>query len=295
MERLDSSQNTPQEAQVVEVVEVVDLTAPAPSIDVTDSTLASRSGSGSGSGVEQAKERAMGTAQEAKQQAKGVASDAKDQAMSVVQTAAEQTKGLVSGVGGQVSQEVESQKGRLVQMLRDLGDELEQAAGRAEGADGRVAMLASEAATRTRDASTWLDSHQARDLVDSVSEFARRRPMVFIAGSAIAGMVVGRLTRGMVDAARDNGSSTAQAGYPGTGTTGAAYVAGPGTGTVGEAPVAGYGYSVPAGSTGAGSFGTDPLAADPIGIDPLGPDAISDPVEDPYRGTGTPGTLGGLR
>jgi hypothetical protein len=184
-------------------------------------------------------------------------------------------------------------------MLRELGDELDQAAGRTEGSDGRVAMFASEAATRTRDASAWLETHQARDLVDSVSDFARRRPMVFIAGSAIAGMVVGRLTRGMVDAARE-GSSTTQGGSPGQGTTGAAYVAGVGTGTVGEAPVAGYGYSVPAGSTGAGSFGTDALGADPIGIDPLGPDAISDPVEDPYPGTGTPGTgtpgtLGGLR
>lgn len=265
MERLDSSQSTPQDPQVVEVVEVV---------DVTDATLGTRQGTG---GVEQAKERAVGTAQEAKEQAKGVATDAKEQALSVVQSATEQTKGLVSGVGQQVSSEVESQKGRLVQFLREIGDELDQAAGRTEGADGRVAMVATEAATRTREASTWLESHQARDLVDSVSDFARRRPMVFIAGSAVAGMVVGRLTRGMVDAARDQGAQEQ------TSTT---FVAGPGTGTVGgEAPVAGYGYSVPAGGTGVGAYGTEPYGTDPI----------STPVEEPFPSTGTPGTLGGLR
>lgn len=269
MERLNSSQSNPPDAQVVEVVEVV---------DVTDAALGTRQGSTGG--VEQAKERAMGTAQEAKEQAKGVATDAKEQALSVVQSATEQTKGLVSGVGQQVSSEVESQKGRLVQLLRELGDELDQAAGRTEGADGRVAVFASEAAIRTRDASTWLESHQARDLVDTVSDFARRRPMVFIASSAIAGMVVGRLTRGMVDAARDENAQQE------TSTT---FVAGPGTGTVGdEAPVAGYGYSVPASGTGVGAYGTEPYGTEPMGTEP-----ISTPAEDPYRGT--PGTLGGLR
>ncbi|MCU0282762.1 MAG: hypothetical protein MUD13_02545 [Candidatus Nanopelagicales bacterium] len=273
MERLESSQSTPQDAQGVEVV------------DVTDATLGTRQGS-SGGGVEQAKERAVGTAQEAKEQAKGVATDAKEQAISVVQSATEQTKGLVSGVGQQVSSEVESQKGRLVQLLREIGDELDQAAGRTEGADGRVAMVASEAATRTREASTWLESHQARDLVDSVSDFARRRPMVFIAGSAIAGMVVGRLTRGMVDAARD------ESAQQGSSTT---FAAGAGTGTIGEAPVGGYGSSVPASGTGVGAYGTDPYGTDPSGTPPMGTEPISTPDQEPYRGTGTPGTLGGLR
>jgi ElaB/YqjD/DUF883 family membrane-anchored ribosome-binding protein len=301
MERLDSSQNTPQE---VEVVEVVDLTEPSATVDVTDATMSGRSTTGQGdSGMDQAKERAKGTAAEAKDQAKGVAQEAKEQAKgvtqeakgqvrSVAQTAGQQTRGLLSGVGHEVSSEVESQKGRLAQMLRELSDELEQAAGRTEGADGRVATFAGEAATRTREASSWIESHQARDLVDSVSDFARRRPMLFIAGSAIAGLVVGRLTRGMVDAARDQGdgqqASTTGTGYAAGYATGSDY----GAGTAGEAPVSGYGYSVPAGSTGAGTLGT--AGTEPFGSEPT-PGAMADPDDERNAaGTGTPGTLGGL-
>jgi ElaB/YqjD/DUF883 family membrane-anchored ribosome-binding protein len=296
MERLDSSQNTPQEAQVVESVEVVDLTERTATVDVTDATMAQRSGGQAGGSTEQAKERAKQTAEQAKGQAKEVAADAKQQARSVVQSAGQQTRGLVAGVGEQVSTEVESQKGRLAQMLRELGDELDQAAGRTEDGNGRVAMFASEAATRSREASSWLESHQARDLVDSVSGFARRRPMAFIAGSLVAGMVVGRLTRGMVDVTREQGDG--QHGTTGTGgqydpgyTTGG--TSGSGTGSAGEAPVSGYGYSVPAGSTGEGSIATGAAGT---------PGAMAGPDEEPMPGTGsgtgsrsgTPGTLGGL-
>jgi hypothetical protein len=270
MERLDSSQNTPQ---------AVDTAAPT-TVDLTDTTIeAQRTGSGQPATIEQAKDVAV----EAKEQAKDVATEAAEQVRSVAQSAGAQARGTLAGIGEDISRQAEEQKGRVAQLLRELGDELDQAAGRTNGsgpANGQVAMFAGQAASLSRDASRWLDTHRPRDLVDGVNEFARRRPMTFIAASAAAGLLMGRLTRGMVDAARDSSDGQDDTGV-GT--------ASPGMTQGSQAPIGGYGYSVPAsgstsGTTGApGMMGTD---EDQPGIVTSG----DQPSSQNWSGV-TPGTL----
>jgi hypothetical protein len=94
-----------------------------------------------------------------------------------------------------------------VQELREMAD-----GGRQSGPASEVARQAADRADRFAD---WLAAREPGDLLDEVRSFARRRPGAFLAGAALAGVVVGRLTRGAVDAARsDSGPDVApQGGY----------------------------------------------------------------------------------
>ena len=51
-------------------------------------------------------------------------------------------------------------------------------------------------------------------MVRSVEDFARRRPVAFVLGSAAAGLVAGRLTRGMIDAGSDDDGARRIPAYP---------------------------------------------------------------------------------
>ena len=77
--------------------------------------------------------------------------------------------------------------------------------GSAQG--GAAADLARDAASRARDAGQWLDGRRPAQVVDEVQSFARRRPGVFLALAAAAGLVAGRLTRGECKAASSDGLS----------------------------------------------------------------------------------------
>ena len=66
---------------------------------------------------------------------------------------------------------------------------------------GTVSEVARQAADRADRLAEWLGQREPGDLLDEVRSFARRRPGAFLLGAAIAGVVVGRLTRGAVDAA----------------------------------------------------------------------------------------------
>ena len=129
-------------------------------------------------------------------------------------------------------------------------------------------------------------------MVVALRNFTRRKPGLFIPGAALAGVVAGRLTTGVVAAHKDSGSSGssggttayaqqaapatptyAQEGYAGTNyatdTTTAGYTTGTtggyttGTaGTTGSVPPPPYGTVPPAGTT--GGF-DDPLRTGAVG------------------------------
>ena len=68
------------------------------------------------------------------------------------------------------------------------------------GQGGMAADVAQQAASRVRDAGQWLETREPGQVVNEVQSFARRRPAVFLALAAGAGLVAGRLTRGLKDA-----------------------------------------------------------------------------------------------
>ena len=134
-----------------------------------------------------------------------VGTEVKDQARSVADTAVRQTKDVLADMGADLSAEAHSQKLKLVKTLEEFSTELEEVS---RNGSGRVPSLAGDAAARTRDLSQWLEHTEGRDIVRTVEDFARRRPLLFILGSAGAGVVAGRLTRGMMSGS-SNGESAA--------------------------------------------------------------------------------------
>lgn len=128
---------------------------------------------------------------------------AKEQAQNIAHTATQQTRNVVSDVTDEVSAQVSAQKAKLAASIRDIGDELEQTA---QNGHGTVANLAGEAADRTRQISSWIDTHEPRDVLAEIEDFARQRPVVFVLGAATLGFLVGRVTRSAVSAARDKPS-----------------------------------------------------------------------------------------
>ena len=133
-----------------------------------------------------------------------VAEEAKEQVRSVADTAVRQTQGVLADLGSDLSTEAQSQKMRLAKGLEEFSTELEEVA---RSSSGRVPSLAGEAAARTRSLAQWLEHTEGRDMVRSVEDFGRRRPVTFILGCALAGVVAGRLTRGMIDDRSQDGDS----------------------------------------------------------------------------------------
>jgi hypothetical protein len=72
------------------------------------------------------------------------------------------------------------------------------------GQSGVATEVAQQAAERIHGMASWLEQREPADVLQAVRDFARRRPGVFLAGAAVAGLAAGRLTRGMTDAARSD-------------------------------------------------------------------------------------------
>jgi gas vesicle protein len=143
------------------------------------------------------------TANSEKSKVQTAKEEAVAQVRSVAETAGEQTRNVASDIGEEMKAQLGEQKGRLASSIREIGDELEQAA---QGSSGTVAGLAGQAAQTTRDVSRWIETHEPRDVLAEIEGFARQRPVLFVAGAAALGVLVGRVTRNAVAVARDTSS-----------------------------------------------------------------------------------------
>ena len=138
-----------------------------------------------------------------------VAGTAAEQAANVAQEAKAQARDLVGEARGQVGDQARMGQQKATDGIRALGRELREMAdgGQQSGTASEVARQAADRADRLAD---WLGQREPGDLVEEVRTFARRRPGAFLLGAALAGAVVGRLTRGAVDSARaDSGPGRA--------------------------------------------------------------------------------------
>jgi hypothetical protein len=142
------------------------------------------------------------------EQAKQVAGVAADEAKSVAGDVREQVRGLLDETTSQVQDQSRTQRDRLVETLRTFSDDLDSMA---EQRGGMASDAAREVANRARSFTQQLDGREPAELLDDLRSFARRRPGMFLAGSVIAGVVVGRLLRGTRDAAQ--GSTSGGSGY----------------------------------------------------------------------------------
>jgi hypothetical protein len=148
------------------------------------------------------------------QAGKHVADVAREQASGVAAEAGRQGRDLLRQAQNQLEEQAAQGQQRLAAGLLSLSDELSSMAdGSAQG--GAAADLARDAASRARDAGQWLGGRRPAQVVDELQSFARRRPGVFLALAAAAGLVAGRLTRG-IKAASSDGPARA-GGLPATG------------------------------------------------------------------------------
>jgi len=206
----------------------------------------------SGSTKDVAKEQAADVKESAKDKAADVAGTAKEQAGQVTAEAQRQAKDLLQQGRSQVRGQARQQTQRVAGSLNTLADELR---GMAEGrndAPGVATDLAREASDRIKQFASRLDDRDPAELLDEVRRFARQRPGTFLGIAAVAGVVAGRLTRGVKDASSGGDSSRTTTGVPVAGAYGTpeTYGTSASGGYTGTAPVGDYGTTT---STGYGT------------------------------------------
>jgi uncharacterized protein YjbJ (UPF0337 family) len=202
--------------------------------------------SGEGSTVDQAKEKvgqAKEKAAEVKDQVKGeaqnvaqtaaaagsrVAGTAKEQAANVTGEARRQAKDMLQQTKSQLTTQVGGGQQKLAGSIRTLGTELGAMAGAADQ-PGVASDLVHQASGVVDSVASWFEDKEPADVLAEVTAFARRKPGTFLLVAGTAGLVLGRLARGLRDDAAEDKDADAQPGYA------AAY-----TTTGYETPVAGY-------------------------------------------------------
>jgi hypothetical protein len=162
------------------------------------------------------KDQASDVANSSAQAGKHVGDVAREQASGVAAEAGRQGRNLLQQAQGQLHEQAGEGQQRVAKKLLSLSDELRSMA---ENSNQGVAVeLAQQAASRVRDAGHWLEDREPGQVADEMQSFARRRPAVFLVLAAGAGLVAGRLTRGLKDATAGNSTETAEsAAAPGLG------------------------------------------------------------------------------
>jgi hypothetical protein len=259
---------------------------------------------GASSSAQSAKEKAADAAQTSKQAGAEVASSAAQAGSEVAQSAAErakdvaeETKRQARDLIGEARQQLQNQAGAqhssLVSNLRQLGDELGSMADNSSQS-GVATELVSQAHDRVNTVAGWLEARQPGDLLGEARRYAQRHPGTFLLGAALAGALAGRLTRGVVAAHQDGGStqgSPGSTGYPQT------YTEIQGGYSSGYTPTTTYGETSGYGGVGTGTTAGDPYAAQHYGGSYPGGETYTGPQYGgeqvgggQYGATGYPGT-----
>src|SRR6478609_2736286 len=239
-------------------------------------TTAMQSGPSSNGGdtstAEVAKQQAADVADTAKQASAQVTDTVKEQAGQVTAEAKHQAKQLLAQAQSELTEQAASTQQRVSEGLHALADELSGMA-RNSDQDGVATDLARQAADKARQAAGWLADRDPGSLLDEVRSFARKKPGTYLAIALGAGVLAGRLTRGLTAPAEDTTPTRppAPAGQVGAG----------------RRAITG---GIPAGATG---FDPDPTTGPVLPPPPSTDPAV--PTSAPVAGVGDTGALGGQR
>jgi hypothetical protein len=161
-----------------------------------------------------ARDQAANVGRSASEAGSHVAQTATEQARVVVAETTRQARDLLGEAGGQAREQAASQQQKAASQLRTVADEI---AGMADkgGQSGLATEVARQAADRMHGAASWLEQREPADLMQAVRDYARRRPGTFLVGAAVAGLAVGRLTRGLTAAAQSGAETPASQPEPG--------------------------------------------------------------------------------
>lgn len=134
------------------------------------------------------------TIQAAKDATRDTLDHVKSQAGAVGQAAQRQAGRLGEQMRDAAESLLDEQKERMADAVHGLADALRHAADTLERDDkAAVARYADQAAEQIDRFSTTMREQHLKDMVASTESFARRQPVLFVAGAVAAGFVVGRL------------------------------------------------------------------------------------------------------
>ncbi|VXB94346.1 conserved hypothetical protein [Arthrobacter sp. 9AX] len=162
---------------------------------------------------EAAKEEAADVARTAADSAQNVAQTAKEEVANVASEAKHSAQDLLAQAKSGLSDQAGTQQQKAAEGIRNISSQLHSMASAPEQ-QGVASDLIRQAAQRSESVASWLENKQPGDLLGEVQRFARNRPGTFLLLAAGAGVLAGRLTRGL--AAGTETSSTAGAGRAGT-------------------------------------------------------------------------------
>jgi len=156
----------------------------------------------------------------AAQETSAVTTSAAEAAHSVVETGKQEASAvageakarlgdLVSQSGRELSDQAATQQKRLAEGLSTVSDDLSRMADADENG-GLAGELVRRVAGHVSTVGSWLGDRDPQQLLHEATSFARRRPGTFIAVAAIAGVVVGRLSRAIAAGAASGSGSSPQ-------------------------------------------------------------------------------------
>jgi hypothetical protein len=134
--------------------------------------------------------------------AQQVAGTAADQAKEVAGEARRQASDLLQQGRGQATEQARAGQQKAAESLGALADELRSLTN-GEGGSGPATDLLRQATERVDGFAAHLRDREPGDLLEDVRSFARRRPGAFLVGAAVAGVLAGRLTTGVVAAHKE--------------------------------------------------------------------------------------------
>lgn len=226
------------------------------------------------SSLDTAKREAGNVVDTAKDQAAGVVETAKEEAKEVGREARVQLSRLYDSARQELHSQAASRQTKLADGLRSAGDELRGLAdGRTDGNGGMATDVVREISHRLDGAASWLGARDPGAVLDEVKRYARRRPVVFLTVAALAGVVVGRLTRAVAAGAPDDDVYVRPQLTTGNGSSGyrppaPAYATGAANGT---GATYGTGSAYGTGATGNGMTGSGLTASDGVSSSPQRP------------------------
>jgi len=174
----------------------------------TDSSARATDDSKATATAKTAKEQASQLGSDVGEQAKAVAGQASQQAKATMDTARQQARRLARQTQDEVLAQADDKSSQAAAGLQSLAGQLQAVAdGRTYDA-GPLTGYAQQAADRIGAMADRLNTGGARGLLDDVTDLARRKPGLFLAGAVAAGFLTGRIVRSGKAAMDEQGSST---------------------------------------------------------------------------------------
>ncbi|MEU3475905.1 MULTISPECIES: hypothetical protein [Nocardiaceae] len=146
-----------------------------------------------------AKEQAGAVAGTAADAGKHVANIAGDQAHQVAGEVKSQAQDLLGQTREELTTQAAAQQQRVAGGLRALSDEFSSMATNSDK-PGIATDLTRQASQHAHTVASWLEDREPGQVLDEVTRFARRKPGTFLALAAGAGLLAGRLGRGLTAA-----------------------------------------------------------------------------------------------